>query len=164
MSAGEERLGHLSEWARKRPSSIEFWELFLTNERLIWCFVGETFSSALLRADMGERRRAALEERTIEELAEDDDRNFSIPVAALERVRLIRGTRFRRARIEIEWDDEPGAMTLYNTKAGDEQTALFERLAEERALEGVSIEVESPSSLFQLLRPGSERTDSGNGA
>lgn len=151
MSSSEERLGRLSEWARKRPSSIEFWEAFLTNERLIWCFVGETFSSALLRADMGERRRAALEELTIEELARDDERNFSIPVSALERMRLVRGTRFRRARIEIEWDDgddEPGAMTLYNTKAGDEQTALFERLAEESALGGVSIEVEAPSSLF----------------
>ena len=148
--SSEKRLGRLSGWLRRRPSSLEFWELFVTNERLIWCFVGETFSSALLRADVGERRRTALGDRTVEELVADDDRNFEIPVSALSRLRLVRGTRFRRARVEIDWDgDDEGSMTLYNTKAGDEQAELFERLAEEPALEGVSIEIGSPSSSFR---------------
>lgn len=146
----ERRLGHLTEWFRRRPSSLEFWELFVTSERLIWCFVGETFSSALLRADMGERDRERLDERTIEEIVGYNERNFTVSLSALERVRLTRGTRFRRARIEIEWteDGEPGSMTLYDTKAGDDQVELFERLAEEPALEGVAVEIESPSSMF----------------
>jgi hypothetical protein len=147
----ERRLGRLTEWFRRRPSSLEFWELFVTSERLLWCFVGETFSSALLRADMGERDRERLDECTIEEVAAYEERNFEVPLSALERVRLTRGTRFRRAQIEIEWTDdgEPVSMTLYNTKAGDDQTELFERLAEEPVLEDVSIEIESPSSIFR---------------
>lgn len=148
----ERRLGRLTQWFRRRPSSLEFWEVFVTSERLLWCFVGETFSSALLRADMGERERTALDDRTLEEAAAYDSKNFSVPLSTLEGVRLVRGTRFRRARVEIEWvdeDGEPTSMTLHNTKAGADQRELFERLAEEPALEGVTVEVESPSSMFR---------------
>lgn len=148
----ERRLGRLTQWFRRRPSSLEFWEVFVTSERLLWCFVGETFSSALLRADMGERERTALDDRTLEEAAAYDSKNFSVPLSKLEGVRLVRGTRFRRARVEIEWvdeDGEPTSMTLHNTKAGADQRELFERLAEEPALEGVTVEVESPSSMFR---------------
>lgn len=147
----ERRLAHLTEWTRKRPGSIEFWELFVTSERLIWCFAGESFSSALLRADVGERTREEIAGLTTEEIATHDERNFTVPVSALEGVRLVRGTRFRRARVEIEWteDGEPTSMTLYNTKAGTDQRELFERLAEESVLEGVSIEVDTLSSMFR---------------
>ena len=71
----EERLGQLTGWVRRRPSSLEFWELFVTSDRLIWCFVGEKFSSALLRADMGERARDELDRRnqlTTEQRATED--------------------------------------------------------------------------------------------
>lgn len=152
-SAGsdERRLAHLTEWFRRRPNSLEFWELFVTDERLLWCFVGETFSSALLRADVGERDRARLEDRSLEEIAAYDERNFTIPVSALERLRLVRGTRFRRARVEIEWteDGDPTSMTLYNTTAGADQRELFERLAAEPALADVSIGIDSSSSMFR---------------
>jgi hypothetical protein len=147
----ERRLGRLTEWLRRRPSSLEFWELFVTSERLIWCFVGETFSSALLRADMGERDRATLDDCTIEEVVAYNERNFTVPVSALETLRLTRGTRLRRATLEIAWreDGEHRSRTLYNTKAGDDQAGLFERLADEPALADVDVTVESPSSWFR---------------
>ena len=142
----ERRLAHLTEWARKRPGSIEFWELVVTSERLIWCFAGESFSSALLRADMGEHTREEIASLTNEEVTNHDERNFTVPLSALERVRLVRGTRLRRARVEIEWrDDGPESATLYDTKAGNDQYELFERLAEEPALKDVAVEIESPS-------------------
>lgn len=142
----ERRLAHLTEWIRKRPGSIEFWELFVTSERLIWCFAGESFSSVLLRADMGERTRQEISGLTNEGIANHDERNFTVPLSALERIRLVRGTRLRRARVEIEWTDEVSeSVTLYDTKAGDDQHELFERLAEEPALEGVAVGIESPS-------------------
>ena len=147
----ERRLGRLTEWFRRRPSSLEFWEVFVTDERLVWCFVGETFSSALLRADMGERDRAVLDECSIEEAADYDEQNFTIPLSALEAVRLTRGTRFRRAQVEVVWkeDGERRSITLYNTKAGDDQSELFDRLGDEPALDGVTVETERPSSLFR---------------
>ena len=146
----ERRLGRLTEWFRRRPSSLEFWEVFITSDRMIWCFVGETFSSALLRADMGERDRTALDECSIEEAANYDEQNFTVPLSAVEAIRLTRGTRFRRAQVEIVWREDDGrrSITLYNTKAGDDQPELFERLGDDPAFDGVTVETDQPSSLF----------------
>lgn len=141
----EERLAHFTEWARKRPNSIEFWEVFLTTERVTCCFVGESFSSALLRADMGEHAREELAGRTIEEIAAYDERNFEIPLSNLDSLTLTRGTRIRRARLEFEWDDDE--LALYNTKAGSSQEELVESLANEPRLDA-TVGITDPSSLL----------------
>lgn len=145
----EERLGQLTGWVRRRPSSLEFWELFLTSERLIWCFVGESFSSALLRADMGENARNELDSLTIEEIMTYDEQNFEIPLDSLDSLGLVLGTRFRRTRLEIGWSDEE--WTLYSTKTSDPQQELIETLADDPRLDGVSVEIATPSSFFDRL-------------
>lgn len=142
----EARLGQLTGWVRRRPSSLEFWELFVTSDRLIWCFVGETFSSALLRADMGERARDELDSLTLDEIAAYNERNFETPLDSLSSLRLVRGTRFRRTRLEIAWNGEE--RTLYSTKSSDPQQELIETLADDPRLEGVSVETATPSSFF----------------
>lgn len=142
----EERLGHLTGWIRRRPNSLEFWELVLTTDRLLWCFAGETYSSALLRADMGESTRGDLAGLDPEAIAEYDARNFAVPLDSLACLRLVRGTRLRRARLEVEWDGEE--RTLYSTKASDPQEGLVEDLADDPRLEGVSIETRAPTSLL----------------
>lgn len=145
----EERLGQLTGWIRRRPSSLEFWELVLTTDRLLWCFAGETFTSALLRADMGESARDDLDSLSLDGIAAYDEHNFEVPVESLSKLRLIDGTRFRRARLEIAWDDE--TITLYSTKGSNSQRELIETLSAEPALAGVSIEIDTPPSLFDRL-------------
>lgn len=145
----ETRLARFTEWFRRRPNSLEFWEVFVTDRRVVWCFVRESFSSMLLRADVGERDREALGDRPIEELPAADERNFAVPLDSLERLELTRGTRVRRARLETAWTDGGSeSTTLYNTKTGDPQEALIDRLEDHPAFEGVAVGVESPSSLF----------------
>ncbi|WP_122088301.1 hypothetical protein [Halalkalicoccus subterraneus] len=141
----EERLAHLTEWARKRPNSIEFWEVFLMTERVVCCFAGESFSSALLRADMGGRAREELVDLAPEDLLAHNERNVRIPLADLESITLVRGTLFRRARLTLAWDG--GELALYNTKAGDSQESLLESLAEDPRI-GISIEITDPSSIL----------------
>ncbi|MCL7416289.1 MAG: hypothetical protein M8354_00410 [Halalkalicoccus sp.] len=141
----ETRLAHLTEWARKRPNSIEFWEVFLTTERVVCCFAGESFSSALLRADMGERAREELPDLAPEALLAHNERNVEFPLADLESISLVRGTRFRRARLTLVWNG--GELALYNTKAGDAQESVLESLAEDPRLDA-TIEITDPSSLL----------------
>jgi hypothetical protein len=141
----EEVLAYFTEWARKRPNSIEFWELFVTTERVIACFAGETFSSALLRADMGENAREELAELSIEEIAAYNERTFEFFLTDLESLVLTRGSRFRRARLRLEWDGEE--MTFYNTKIGDAQEGLAQSLADDSRFDP-TIEITDPSGLF----------------
>ncbi|AGB39343.1 hypothetical protein [Natronococcus occultus] len=146
----EDSIARLTNWLRRRPNSIEFWELVLTDEQLLCCFVGESYRSMLLRADMGERDRALVADTTPAELEGLDERNFSIPLEALESIRLVVGTRLRRATLEIEWDDdekqphlEKGRLTLYAGRDADSQRDLVAGLADEPALAGVDVAVDS---------------------
>ncbi len=73
-------IARLTHWFRQRPTSIEFWEIVVTDERLLWCFVGESFRSLLLRADMGERDRATVADLQPDAIATYDERNFAVPI------------------------------------------------------------------------------------
>ncbi|ELZ16814.1 hypothetical protein C477_14413 [Haloterrigena salina JCM 13891] len=151
---GETELARLTQWLRQRPNSIELWELVVTDERLVWCFVGESYRSMLLRADMGQRDRALVDDSRLAELLDLDEANFAVPLERLESIRLTEGTRFRRARLEIEWDDRAGtrydgSMTLVSTSDADPQRDRVAALGDEPRLEGVAVAVESPRwSLF----------------
>ncbi|WP_440764947.1 hypothetical protein [Natronorubrum sp. DTA7] len=152
----EESIARLTRWLRQRPNSIEFWELVVTNERLVWCYVGQSYRSMLLRADMGERDRAIVEDSRPEELLDLAEENFAIPLEALESIRHVEGTRFRRARLELEWSEAGlddtrygGGMTLVSTSEADPQRETVAALAEDSRLEHVGIELDSPRwSLF----------------
>ncbi|EMA53398.1 MULTISPECIES: hypothetical protein [Halococcus] len=143
--------GRFTEWFRNRPTSLEFWEVLIGEDRLACCFAGESFSSHLLRADMGESTRRALDDcSTIEAAVGLDERNFVVPLSSVTVLRLRKGTRTRRARLTLAWDDAEGetSWTLSNTNRGDEQADLVEILAERDALAEAEVEIESPRLAF----------------
>ena len=127
----EDRLAHLTQWFRKRPTSLEFWEVVVTNERLVWCFVGESFSSLLLRADVGETGRREVERSDLSDLLALNEENFAVPLADVHTVDLDEGSRFRRASLTITWEGEDGETewTLSNTSDGDAQGDVVASLA-----------------------------------
>ncbi|WP_242509230.1 hypothetical protein [Natrinema altunense] len=142
-------IARLTHWFRQRPNSIEFWEVVVTDERLLWCFVGESFRSLLLRADMGERDRATVAELSPPEIAAFDDRNFAVPLEALEELRLVTGTRLRRARLVVTWrededDIEYEERTLSQSRTADPRRELVTELQSDPRLEGVDVVVETP--------------------
>ncbi|WP_049970066.1 hypothetical protein [Haladaptatus cibarius] len=149
---GETLLAHLTGWFRQRPTSMEYWELLVTDERLVWCFVGESFKSMLLRADTGERGRQEIENITPKRALTLSERNFAVPLAAVESIRLRDGSLFRRATLTVEWDENGGAESdsfeLYATKSADSQVDDVETLQNESALSHVSVEAETQSGLF----------------
>lgn len=152
----EERIARFTQWFRTRPSSLEFWELVVTDDRLLWCFVGETFRSPLLRADMGERGRETLADLSPDEIAAFDGRNFVVPLADLVEIRLVTGTWIRRERLVVRWNanDGPQEVTLYQTKRGTTESESVERLADDPRLEGVELSVESSRTIRSRLREG----------
>ncbi|PSP74520.1 hypothetical protein BRC86_05775 [Halobacteriales archaeon QS_3_64_16] len=146
----ETQVGRFTEWFRVRPTALHFWEVLATDERLVFCFAGQSFSSALLRADMGTRTRDVLGECTIDEALVLSDRNFAVSLADLEAISLRKGTRTRKARLTIEWivDGDRESWTLSNTKGGEEGIGVVENLSSHRAYADTSIEVETPRLAF----------------
>jgi hypothetical protein len=145
MTTVEEPIARFTHWLRQRPNSIEFWEVVVTDERLIACFVGESYRSMLLRADMGERDRARVAETTPADLEGLAEENFAVPLEDVESIRHVEGTRFRRAKLEIAWQgDSPygGELKLVSTSGADAQGAVVDDLAEDSRLEGVDVEHE----------------------
>lgn len=143
--------GRFTEWFRNRPTSLEFWEVLIDRDRLACCFAGESFSSHLLRADMGESTRRALDDcLTIEAAVGLDERNFAVPLSSVTALRLREGTRTRRAQLTLAWDDAGNgtSWTLSNTNRGEEQADLVEILAERDTLTRADIEIESPRLAF----------------
>ncbi|WP_129112903.1 hypothetical protein [Halegenticoccus tardaugens] len=142
----ERTLGRFTEWLRRRPNSLEFWEVVVTDERLLLCFVGESFSSALLRADTGETRRRRLDGRAPADLLAAHERNAAVPLDSLRSIRLRRGSRLRRASLRFEWeaDGRIESLDLRDTKAGDEQADLVAALAADDRLSHVDVAVEKP--------------------
>ncbi|WP_254663470.1 hypothetical protein [Haladaptatus sp. W1] len=140
----ETRIAHLSGWFRQRPTSMEYWELLVTNERLVWCFVGESFKSMLLRADTGERGREELADATADRALSFSDRNFAVPLDSVQLIRLREGTLFRRAKLTVSWTDgDADEFELSATKSRDPQVADVEALENDSRLSHVDIAVES---------------------
>ena len=148
MTHAEEAIARFTRWLRQRPNSIEFWELVLTDQRLIWCYVGQSYRSMLLRADMGERDRAIVEDSHLEELTDLAEQNFAVPLEALESIRHVEGTRFRRAKLELEWTESTesrygGQMTLVSTSEADAQQDVVAALENDPRLEHVEVSLET---------------------
>jgi len=144
----ETTIARLTHWFRQRPNSIEFWELILTDERLLLCFVGESYRSLLLRADMGERDRDLIVGLSPDDIETFDERNVVVPLEALETLRLVTGTRLRRARLVVGWQAGDGVesdeWTLYQSRTADSQRELVTELESDPRLEDVEITVETP--------------------
>jgi hypothetical protein len=146
----EERLARFTQWFRQRPTSLEFWEVVVTDERLVWCFVGESFSSLLLRADVGETGRREVGRRDPDDLLALNEENFAVPLADVRAVELDEGSRFRRASLTLTWEDEGGeeSWTLSNTSDGDSQRDVVESLAADERLAHVDVTIEERGGLF----------------
>jgi len=144
----ETTIARLTHWFRQRPNSIEFWELILTDERLLFCFVGESYRSLLLRADMGERDRATIADLPPDDIETFDERNIVVSLEALETLRLVIGTRLRRARLVVGWRAgdgiESNEWTLYQSRTADPQQQLVTELESDPRLEDVDVAVETP--------------------
>lgn len=148
----EEELARFTRWFEQRPNSLEFWELVVTDRRVLWCFVGETYRSLLLRADMGERDREALDDLSPAEAAEHDPENFAVPLADLLEIRLVTGTLFRRERLVVRWrvGDEVEEVVLYRTGGSEPQADLVEELSADPRLGDVDVTVEAPGSVIPV--------------
>lgn len=149
MTTTDEPISRFTRWLRQRPNSIEFWELVLTDERLVCCYVGQSYRSMLLRADMGERDRATVAETPLEDLESLAEQNFSVPLESLESIRHVDGTRFRRAHLEFEWTESDGDstgydgnLTLASTSNAEPQRNIVAALADDPRLEHVVIDLD----------------------
>lgn len=140
MATSESVVGRFSGWYRRTPVSLEFWEGVLTDERLIWCFVGESFKSLLLRADMGTYAREAVSDLAPDDVATFDDRNRVVALEDLESIRLSPGSRLRRASLVVEWDED--RFDLEATSTSDPHEDLVEALADDDRFSHIDITVE----------------------
>ncbi len=129
---------------------MEYWELLVTEERLVWCFVGESFKSLLLRADTGERGRREIADVSPDRALSLDERNFAVPLDSLESIRLREGTVFRRATLAVTWREngDTDSYELYATKTADSQVKDVEALADDPRLSHVDIGVGMNGGLF----------------
>lgn len=143
-TANEQSIGRFTEWYRRTPVSLEFWEGVLTDQRLIWCFVGESFKSLLLRADMGAHGRAEISGLSPDAVATFDDRNIVVPLEALRTIRLVPGSVIRRPSLVVKWhENKRRTFELKGTSGGNPQTAFIESLAEDARFSHVDITVET---------------------
>ena len=142
-TADEYSLGWFTEWYHQTPTALEFWEILITDKRLIWCCIGEAFKSMLLRADMGARNREAIAELSPEKLAAYDKRNITVPLPALHSIHLKTGGFIRRTQMTISWEDnEYESMILYNTSEGDPQISFVKTLASSKYLSHTDITID----------------------
>ena len=146
--ANERCLGRFTEWYRRTPVAFEFWEVLVTDRRMIGCRVGESFKSMLLRADMGERGREAIADLSPDKLVTSDRQLITVPTESLRRVHLQRGGLARRAVLTIEWDpingEDSSPLELYNTRRGDPQVGLVETLADDDRLSHLTVSIDEP--------------------
>lgn len=162
-AASETRLAWLTGWFRRRPTSLEFWEVLVTDERLVWCFVGESFKSLLLRADVGERGRREIAETAPERALTLSERNFAVPLDSLQSIRLRNGSLVRRATLTVTWreNDERGnsgrddgrtddatTFELHGTSSTDAGVEAVAEFRDDPRFGGVDVEVETKSGLF----------------
>lgn len=144
MDSNETDLARFTGWFRRRPTSLEFWELVVTDSRVVWCFVGESFKSLLLRADTGERGRRGVDRATPERALTLADRNFEVSLDSIRCVRLREGSRLRRASLTVAWqENDATSVELYGTRSQESHADIVRALREEPALSHVDIAVET---------------------
>ncbi len=93
---------HFTRWFKWGMATHEFWEIFFTDRRVIFAFVGETYTTFLLRGDMSDPKRQALRESPVEAILKADKQNTAVPYAQVSQVTLKRGNLFTMPRLTIE--------------------------------------------------------------
>ncbi|UPM43116.1 hypothetical protein [Halocatena salina] len=145
MTTNEQRLSRFTGWFQRRPTSLAFWELLVTDRRIIWCFVGESFKSLLLRADTGERGRQQLKRTSPEAALALDQRNFAVSLASLRSVRLRERSWLRRTMLTVTWvDDDTTTVELYSTRSRASPADVVRTLQNRPELSHVGITIKTP--------------------
>jgi hypothetical protein len=141
----------LTAWSRQTGVSLEYWDLIVTNEDAIFCFVGESYKSLLLKADMGETSRRRLDDTAVEHLKEDNERNFVVPLTNMSRIALTPATPFRNAQLEIEWNDDGAThrWRFLGASRTPDQKGSIGALMDLEALSDVTVEI-TPRRLWFL--------------
>ncbi|MDS0476968.1 hypothetical protein [Natrinema sp. 1APR25-10V2] len=152
--AAERQLCRFSGWCKKTGYSLEYWEVFVTDQRLIFCFIGESYSSLLLKADMGAAHRDRLSDYSLSEITAFDDRNFTVPVHALRRVELTRSSWIKKTSLRFVWEDgEIEFFDVSQTSSEKDATSNMARLSEHDEYVDVAISVSdrqfTPFSFWQ---------------
>jgi hypothetical protein len=142
--SNEQIIGQFTGWYRRTSVSLEFWEGVLTDRRLIWCFVGESFKSLLLRADMGTYGREEIADLSPDAIATFDNRNIVVALEKLQTIHLAPGSLIRRPSLVVEWCEDTTQRTfkLRGTSGGDPQASFVESLAEDNHFSHIDIAVE----------------------
>lgn len=105
-------------------------------------FVGESYRSLLLKADMGAANRERLSDLALPEIETFDDRNFSVPVSNLQKVELIHESRTKRTSLRFIWGDRE--MRFYDVtqnSSGSDAIDNVTRLTEDGPYENVTVTV-----------------------
>lgn len=140
--AAERQLCRFSGWCKKTGYSLEYWEVFVTDHRLIFCFIGESYSSLLLKADMGATHRDRISDFDLPEIVAFDDRNFTVPSHVLREIELTRGSWRKKASLRFVWeDDEMEFFDVSQTSSEDEAASNVTRLSEHDEYTDVAISV-----------------------
>ena len=125
----ETELARFSGWFHTTSIAIEYWEIVVTSQRVVFCFVGQSYQSLLLKADMGASHRDRVADLSPDEVADFDDQNVVVPISSLESITLTSPTRFRTASLEFEWAED--SMTLRRKGTIDDAAETCTRLADE---------------------------------
>lgn len=102
MFVGEEVIRErFSGWFKWGMSIHEFWDIFFTDRRVIFAFLGETFTSFLLRGDVSASRRQAIEGFSPEAILNSHPQNYQLFYSELEKVVIKKGTFLMMPRLTI---------------------------------------------------------------
>lgn len=140
----EDELARFTGWHRKTNVALEYWQVIVTSRRLICCFLGQSFQSLLLKADMGASHREDVASMSPAEAAAFDEKNLLVPLSSLQAITLTSSTRFRTAALEFEWADD---RIQFRRNGGEDAEATLSSLERDDRLEHVTIEIRSPSLL-----------------
>jgi hypothetical protein len=84
----------------------QYYEIVVTNERLLFVWMGESYKPWMLRIDPGMYKREELEKLQIHELVNYNDKNFSLYFNDINKLKLKKPTYFKNGFIIINTTQE----------------------------------------------------------
>lgn len=93
---------HFTRWFKWGMTTHEFWEIFFTDRRIIFAYVGETYTTFLLRGDASDNKRESLKKLNPEAILLANQANCAIPYPQVEEVLLKKGNLLMMPRLTIK--------------------------------------------------------------
>lgn len=98
---------HFTRWFKWGMTTHEFWEIFFTDRRIILAYVGETYTSFLLRGDASDNKRESLKKLDPEAILRANVANWAIPYPQVAEVLLKNGNLLMMPRLTIKTASGP---------------------------------------------------------